>query len=286
MDPLIVTVLSGVKYSTEFPENLSNGCRRESRRRVRFVCFTDRDDILLGEDHRKIGAVNYVKLPSERWGLDGWWWKIWVFSEECDALLRSHVGGYKRIIWIDLDTVLCGDIGFLLMARGFKILHDIYAENQWGSAVMVIPRLFCTEIWHRFRRKYLVSTGRTATPAVVPQGAADKPWRKRSGGDQLWLRWLANEKVFKVPKDWCLQWEFPGRLVSYKGKRMQTEAKLLEGLNPECREATNGKKTLKTSGSLRALLSVILFHGRPLLTTAIGSDERLHAKWRGPVASA
>jgi hypothetical protein len=99
----------------------------------------------------------------------------------------------ERIIYLDLDTVIAGNVDFLFEYAGqFAILRDFHHWWEYGSAVMSIAPGFGRHIWENF------------TPDVMA----------RLHGDQNWIK----EQV-KDADRW--QDVAPGKIGSYKVDGLQ-----------------------------------------------------------------
>jgi hypothetical protein len=95
----------------------------------------------------------------------------------------------RRVVFLDLDTVIVGNMDFLLEYDGpFCILRDFYYPTTYGSAVMAFAP-GCDDIWNWFER---------STINVMY-------------GDQDWLL----QCVDPAKAD---RWQdlYPGKIVSYK----------------------------------------------------------------------
>ena len=130
-----------------------------------FVCFTD-DPTGIECETRPIQGK-------------GWFAKLFLFKEF----------GEGRVIFLDLDTIIVGNIDFLAKFNGkFAILRDFYRPKGYGSGVMLWKGGFGHEI----------------TDSFVADGCPDV-----FGGDQIYI-----ESQVKNAKR--LQDLFPDKIVSYK----------------------------------------------------------------------
>lgn len=97
----VVCVLWGNEYSDDYVKILKSMVERNSTVPFNFKAFTD----------RPIDGIDTIPLPA---GLTGWWNKIYLFSKRhvyTDTLS-------KRVVYFDLDTVITGNIDFLLQYDG------------------------------------------------------------------------------------------------------------------------------------------------------------------------
>lgn len=116
-----VCVKWGVKYGPEYVNKLRRGVWRSlpahALPHCRFVCVTD-DATGLDE------GVSVVPLPPS--ALRGWWAKLWLFDPALTAEWHP-----SRIVYIDLDTVICGSLAWTLThTGGFAILGTGGMANE------------------------------------------------------------------------------------------------------------------------------------------------------------
>jgi hypothetical protein len=86
-----------------------------------FYCFTDEPD-----DPELDSGIRTCKLPE---GIPYWWNKLYLFSKE------MPIKG--RIFYLDLDTVIVGDISKIVQCdKPFVMLQDVYHQPGRGSGLM------------------------------------------------------------------------------------------------------------------------------------------------------
>ncbi|CAJ1388214.1 unnamed protein product [Effrenium voratum] len=104
---LVIACLKwGQRYNADYVNRLCAACRRSLSQPAQFVCFTE-DPTGLAED------IEVKTLPNN---LPLWWGKAFLFSEE------AGLDG-KRVLFLDLDQVIVGDLGPLAAYEGpFAIL--------------------------------------------------------------------------------------------------------------------------------------------------------------------
>ena len=169
MKPLVVCIKVGDTYGPEYVNRLATMVARQTTVPYSFVCLTDNAD--------------GVTVPTEPIGTDlpGWWAKLMLFKPH-----QALVG--RRIIFLDLDTLIVGNMDFLLQDTGaFTILRDFYRPLGYGSAVMAFDAGIYPQIWGNFL----------------------KPMMHTYHGDQNWI-----EANIYEPAIW--QDQYPGKIVSYK----------------------------------------------------------------------
>lgn len=136
----VACVWTGDKYGPEYVERLAAMVARWLPMRYEFVCITDRLERVPGVD-RHIET----KLP-------GWWAKMELFN--------PAVRPRGRVLYFDLDTVICADLSPLIMIGcKFGICENftkLAGHNSWncnyGSCVMSLADGFGASIWEHFIR--------------------------------------------------------------------------------------------------------------------------------------
>lgn len=163
----------------EYVEKLYRAIYRNTSLPFDFVCFTD-DSTPYDEP--------ICRRPLPHPGLSGWWNKLSLFKP------GTFQQG-ERVVYLDLDTLISGDIDWLARYRGeFAMLSQFFANvrAQWAgpqSGVMAWRGGFGAEIWRAFEER----------------GFPDLP-----GGDQAFINSV-------IGKSDLLQSIYPGEIVSYKG---------------------------------------------------------------------
>jgi hypothetical protein len=178
---IVCCIKVGIAYGPEYPNRLAAAVGRNLHRPHRFVCLTD--------------DPTGLRCPSEPIfaSYPGWWSKLVLFKPHA-ALMG------ERVLYLDLDTVILQDIGFLADYQGdFALLRDFYRPAGYGSAIMSIAPGWGQTIWNQFR----------ADPVFIMQSLH---------GDQEWI-----ETVVTGADLW--QDLYPGRIGSYKADALQAGPK-------------------------------------------------------------
>lgn len=138
----VVCVKWGVKYDSEYVNKLYRGVRRHlTSVQYDFICFTEKPE---GLDPEIV-----VQPLAENW--TSWWGKATLFSD---------LGLTGRFLYIDLDTVITGDLSDLANYRGAFLLmgtSDIFCETAkdgFNSSIISWPDSFGREIYDRLKRYY------------------------------------------------------------------------------------------------------------------------------------
>jgi hypothetical protein len=129
----IACVKVGQKYDASYVNKLESMVERHTTRVYRFICLTD--------DHEGLKCT-WSPIGTR---LPGWWAKLVLFEP------HVQLEG-QRVLYLDLDTIIVGNIDFLLDYVGsFAILRDFYRPLGWGSAIMAFQAGFGQHIWEHFR---------------------------------------------------------------------------------------------------------------------------------------
>lgn len=159
--------------------------RLHSTRNVTLTCLTD-------DAHGLDPAIEVVELKHKE--LTGWWHKMQVFQW---AQTQR-----ETICYIDLDTIICGNIDPLADYQGkFAILRDFFlGEGNYQSSIMLMRGGF---------GKNLADTFFTDTAKAMREHAPNVAPAPGKWGDQYFI------ERFQPGAD-CLQDLFPGLFVSFK----------------------------------------------------------------------
>ena len=179
-----------------------------------FVCLTD--------DPEPIEGVRSIVEPNAGY-TKGWWHKVHMFDP------NLSVSG--RILYFDLDVVICGNIEKLANGSEFIGIRDFNRafHKDWAvlnSSVMSWTHGTETDVWTEFRKN--------------PQEAMTMP------GDQDWIYKITKNHIKYYPLEWVMsyKWEIRTRedIVFQNGQRVFKEVKN-PTIPPEC--------------------AVLVFHGDP-----------------------
>lgn len=170
-DVTVVCVKVGAKYGPEYVNRLAAMVERNTTLEHRFVCLTDNPEGV-EPDCQAIG----VNWP-------GWWAKVGIFK-------RPMALGSRRLLYLDLDTIIAGNIDCLLDYRGdFAILRDFYRPHGYQSAMMLMGPHFGRHLYDNFKPEHMEAF--------------------RGRGDQGYIE-------SQVTGADLIQDMWPGRAVSYK----------------------------------------------------------------------
>tara|TARA_B110000977_G_scaffold192303_1_gene265616 strand:+ start:1195 stop:1866 length:672 start_codon:yes stop_codon:yes gene_type:complete len=103
----VCCVMWGDKFSEEYVHKLKRAVERNTTRKHKFVCLSD----------RKIEGIQTKILKP---GMTGWWNKIQLFDGEISG----------RIVYLDLDTVITSSLDWLMDYNGtFMAIEDLGVAN-------------------------------------------------------------------------------------------------------------------------------------------------------------
>jgi hypothetical protein len=171
----VVSVWMGAKYGPDYVPILHDMIGRNlSNIEQRHWCLTDRPE----EIPEGIHAVE----PPEGYGLDGWWWKLALFSD----LMPWDAG--DRMLFMDLDSAVVGRLEDLAERKGAVLDWHMDTLN---SSVMVWDHGEHRGIWSQYA-------------AMSP--ADRQEMRERLHGDQDWIDQVSRQEWDWFPKDWVLSY--------------------------------------------------------------------------------
>ena len=198
----IVCLKWGDKYGGEYVNNLYNAVKRHSTIPFDFHCFTERTQDI---------NPNVITHPLPHGGLDGWWNKLYLFSK--DMPIKG------RIFYIDLDTLITGNIDNILMVnKGFVVLRDFFYGiaqgvdvKSVGSGLMSYEAGVYDAMWQKF-----IKNPNAEIAKVRPHG--DQRFIQNEVKNFLYWQDLFPDQVlsFKVHCNAGLPPE--GKIVCYHGK--------------------------------------------------------------------
>lgn len=198
----IVCLKWGTKYSSDYVNKLYRACVRNTTIPFNFYCLT--------EDGKGIDPAVKV-LPLPHGGLDGWWNKIYLFSKELPIT--------GRIFYVDLDTLITGNIDHMLMwNKGFVVLRDFFYgiakgvdAKSVGSGLMSYEAGEYDAMWQKF-----IKDPKKIVQSVKPHG--DQRYIQQEVRSFIYWQDICDEQVvsFKVhcgkglPEEACV--------ICYHGK--------------------------------------------------------------------
>jgi hypothetical protein len=140
MSLTVACVRTGTRYGAEYVYRLRDGVARHLKRPHRFVCLTDRPEDLPN--------VETIDVSGD--GLAGWWAKMILF--------QLAGGCADRILYFDLDTVICGpldpladlDVEFGICGNFARAAGNLSWPCRYGSCVMTIRAGYGGAVWREF----------------------------------------------------------------------------------------------------------------------------------------
>lgn len=122
----VVCVKWGTRYGCEYVSKLYRGIMKNTKRKIRFCCFTD--------NGKGLSPDIEVRPLLENW--ERWWGKATLFSQE-----HQFQG---KVAYFDLDTVITGNLDEIFEYDGkFALLKtdDLECEKNnrsgYNSSIMI-----------------------------------------------------------------------------------------------------------------------------------------------------
>lgn len=187
---------SGPEFRVEHVSALAAGVRQHLSLAYHFICLTD----LV----HQVSDAGIDALPlAHDW--PGWWAKIEL----------GRPGLFEGpVLYLDLDTVICGSIDDIAVDHYFTVLENFWAPHRIGSGLMAwISPGALGQIYRRF------SLG---AEVAMRQYVTAERW-----GDQGFIQF--NSPI--APERW--QTRYPGRIVSYR-KHVLPLGRVPEGASVIC----------------------------------------------------
>lgn len=144
----IVCVKTGHKYGMRYVLHLQRMIEKHMPVEHRFVCLTDQDE-------SQPPGIEFINIRE--YGLKGWFAKMLVFNRE--------IVGPGKILYIDLDMVVAGDLGPLVnldidyelgICENFTQIRQRRDGGKvtwpcgYGSCVMLLGKEYGPEVWDKF----------------------------------------------------------------------------------------------------------------------------------------
>ncbi len=169
----VVCLKHGTKYDADYVNKLFSSVKRNSTVEFLFHCFTD-DDIGLDDD--------VISHPLPHKNVEGWWQKLFLFSDEVDIT--------GRILFLDLDTLITGNIDhYISHNEGFVVLRDFWAKkDNVGSAVLSFEAGKHKQIWDTFIANPVGAVG-----SLHPHG--DQKWVQKHQLERIYWQDLFKDEI-------------------------------------------------------------------------------------------
>ena len=136
----VVSVNGGINILQSYVNRLYGMVVRNLSLSHTFHCLTEES----GGIHE---GVNILPLPDTDY--EGWWIKLMLFQ-------RDFFGLRGRIIYLDLDIVITGNIDFLAEDNvGLSIIKNWSRNRMWNSSVMSFTIGSLYQVWEGFRIHFM-----------------------------------------------------------------------------------------------------------------------------------
>lgn len=116
-----VWVKGHVPFTAQYVRKLQQMVQRSVKRPHRFVCLTDRPQLIKG--------IDAIRIPSPA-GIKGWWSKIQLFNP------ANGLSG--RILYLDLDVLVLNDLSEIIdFPSGFALIPHAGTFQGKGDRAVV-----------------------------------------------------------------------------------------------------------------------------------------------------
>jgi len=213
----VICLKWGAKYSPEYVNRLYSMVSAHLTQPFDFYCMTEDASGIRGE-------VNILPLPDL--GLEGWWYKLYLFSP-------NFFGLEGRALFLDLDVVVTGSLDEVLefSPDSFCISPD-EKEGDYNSSVMSFELGSMPYIWESFWAQREVIT-------------------KSMHGDQDWIQRIClNAKIYPKPVVISFKYDCKSR-AKFGGGALGKWLRRKGFFIPK-------KQAILPEG-----VSIVLFHGKP-----------------------
>lgn len=180
----VVCLKVGSKYTAEYVNRLYSMVGRNLDVVHRFVCLTDRP-----YDANLLPDIETVRVGMP---VTGWWHKVSLFQPE-------PYGMTGRILFLDLDVVIVGDLGPLATFQAdFAIIRDFMNPAVFNSSVFLLAVGARPEVWNQFDPE---------RDTAAYHG--DQDWITRKGKPaDLW------------PAEWCVSYRLAAQVSPPAGAKV------------------------------------------------------------------
>ena len=213
----VLCVRFGTKYGREYVERLRNMAARHIKVPYEFVCLTD--------DINPIEGVRSIVQPLAGYHRL-WWHKVHMF----DAGLPLS----GRILYFDLDIIICADVEKLIRGSGNKFLGIRDFNRKFHPGWNILNSSVMS--WLHGQQSY-----------IFEDFKRDPLHAQKLLGDQDWIWRVAKQKITFWPDDviQSYKWEIRerGDLMVDRGKRKF--------------------KTVSNSTNIDENCCIVVFHGDP-----------------------
>jgi len=178
----VLCLKHGPKYSSEYVNKLYNMVQRNTTIDLEFACLTDNPS----------GINSNVKILPLPAGLQGWWCKPYMFSN--DLPIKG------TILYMDLDVVIAGNIDKLFQyeLQRWCVIRDFTRAmrpkwQKYNSSVVRFQSGQLDHVWENFEKD-------------------KEKIQRRLHGDQDWLYEATREtQAVFWPDSWILSWKWEVR---------------------------------------------------------------------------
>lgn len=216
-----VMVCWGTKYSTTLINNLARSIANKAASQPRFILISDRERPDLAD------RIELVRFPE-------FWLQDRLKTSGCQAKLVMFDHGIVPTdlpaIYVDLDTIVLGDLG-----TGLDLLHTRKTVAILQSAI--IPFGWIGRTLYRWTNRRRYARGNSSFVIYHPaechfiaerfKALLEKNPRlefRPMAADERFISWVAQEHMVRIPKAFAVK--FPGEFMFYWGFWLYIKARL------------------------------------------------------------
>lgn len=169
----------GDKYGPEYVNRLYNMVERNTTLPFKFICFTDNADGLLPEV--SVRPLPDMPLPPDK---ERGWRKL--------SLFRDDVGLEGRVLFLDLDVVIVGNIdGFFTIDGDFIFIRHWKPSVKQGVGQTAVYRFEAGKL--KFLYDDFIENMQKIKSSFPPRAGVCKRRNVKEGNDKLLARRMAAE---------------------------------------------------------------------------------------------
>jgi hypothetical protein len=168
-------------FSAEHVNRLYNSIKRNTTVEFDLVCYTDDAEGIAAE-------VKCLPLPFDKTKVPGCFGRLKMFREDLP---------YNRVLWIDLDVVIMGNIDHILNPQVQFKMAAPSAVCHYNGSLCYIERGAKPEVWQSYR-----TLGLDRVREIIKM-------KRFVGTDQAWISYILGDTEAKYTGEADGVWSFP-----------------------------------------------------------------------------
>jgi len=182
MENNILCIKWGTKYGPEYVNNLYAMVERNITIPHKFICITDDPEGLTPGIHI---------LPMQDDNIEEWWHKLTLFKPTIGDLTG-------RILFMDLDVVVMGNIDCFFNDHKFSIIKEWIAGRGFNSSVFSLEIGTYTYVWDNYVKEL----------AIQQRPGRIKGQIRGYNGDQDWITKQIPNPSYTWPMEWVPSYKY------------------------------------------------------------------------------